>query len=118
MLFAFEDLEVWQKAVGFADDVIAATEQLNTNQKHYRLIDQLEAAATSVPMNIAEGKGRYSKKEFVQFLYVARGSLYETVTLLTIFKKRGWIHQAEYNRLRDEAMEIKRMLMGLIHSIK
>lgn len=115
--FAFEDLEVWQKAVGFADEVIAASEHLDTDQRHYRLVDQLEAAVTSVPMNIAEGKGRYSKKEFVQFLYIARGSLYETATLLTIFKKRGWIDQAEYNQLSDEAMEINRMLMGLIHSI-
>jgi len=60
--FAFEELEVWQRAVAFADRVIELAENLNTNQKHFRLIEQLESAVTSIPMNVAEGKGRYSKK--------------------------------------------------------
>ena len=91
MKFGFEDLEVWNKAIEFADQVIDLIECLDTNRKHFRLIEQLEATSTSIAMNIAEGKGRYSKKEFRQFLYIARGSLYETVTLLEIFRRRGWI---------------------------
>ena len=79
--FSFEDLEVWQKAMDFADKVINVVDKLNTNRRHYRLIEQLESSATSVSMNIAEGKGRYSKKEFIKFLYIARGSLYETIAL-------------------------------------
>ncbi|MBI5605158.1 MAG: four helix bundle protein [Deltaproteobacteria bacterium] len=47
-------------------------------------------------MKIAEGKGRFSKKEFVQYLYIARGSLYETMTLLEIFKRRNWISHEKY----------------------
>lgn len=50
--FAFEELEVWQRAVAFADQVIEMAESLDTKQKHFRLIDQLEAAVTSVPMNV------------------------------------------------------------------
>jgi four helix bundle protein len=86
--FSFEDLEVWQKAVEFARLVIELTEEIDTARRHYRLIEQLEASSTSIALNIAEGKGRYSKKEFIQFLYVARGSLYETITLLIIFHKK------------------------------
>ena len=65
-------------------------------------------------MNIAEGKGRFSKKEYIRFLYVARGSLYEAVTLLVLFRKRNWISKKTYNELEDKAEEIVKMLMGLI----
>ena len=63
---------------------------MNTPRKHYRLIEQLEASSASVALNISEGKGRFSKKEFKHFLYIARGSLYETVTLLQILIKKNW----------------------------
>jgi len=73
-------LLVWQKSLDFANIIIELTENLDTNKKHFRLIDQIEAASMSVPMNIAEGKGRYSIKEFKHFLMIARGSLFETMT--------------------------------------
>lgn len=59
--FAFEDLMVWQKAVDFAENVIKLIDNWDAPRKHYRLIEQLEAASTSIAMNIAEGKGRYSR---------------------------------------------------------
>ena len=68
--------------MSFATDVIKVIDELETDRKHHRLIEQLESAVTSIPMNIAEGKGRESKKAFVRFLYIARGSIYETLTLL------------------------------------
>jgi four helix bundle protein len=83
--FGYEDLEVWQKAIHWASEIVSLSDGLETNRSHFRLIEQLESACSSVAMNIAEGKGRYSPKEFIQFLYVARGSLYETITLLEIF---------------------------------
>jgi four helix bundle protein len=89
MRFGYEDLEVWKRAVDFAVEVIDAVENISTNRKHYRLLEQIEASSTSVSMNLAEGKGRFSQKEFVQYCYIARGSLYETMTLLEIFKRKG-----------------------------
>lgn len=89
MQFAFKNLEVWQKAVNFAVNVIDTVENLSTDRKHYRLLEQIEASSTSVAMNIAEGKGRFSKKEFTQYLYISRGSLYETITLLEIFHRKN-----------------------------
>lgn len=118
MEFAFQKLDVWQLAVEFADTVISATENLKAPRQHYRLIEQLEAAATSVAMNIAEGKGRYSKKEFVHFLYIARGSLYETITLLTIMQRRGWIADDVLNAITDQADLVARKIAGLINSLK
>ncbi len=97
MKFAFENLEVWNKAVDFAVDVIDTVEKISTERKHYRLLEQIESCSTSISMNIAEGKGRYSKKEFVQFCYISRGSLYETMTILEIFRRKKWIDDSAYS---------------------
>ena len=118
MGFAFEELQVYQRALDFAVLVIDLVDELDTSRKHYRLIEQLEASSTSVALNISEGKGRYSKKEFKHFLYISRGSLYETVTMLQIFLKKNWLKQEKYNELYSEAEEISKMLSGLINSIK
>ena len=95
----------------------AKSPKLKAESKHYRLIEQLEAAVTSIPMNIAEGKGRESKKEFVHFLHISRGSLYETLTLLEIFQMRNWIKTEALQKLENQSAEIAKMLNGLINSI-
>ena len=102
---AYKNLVVWQKGMEFANAVIDLTERLDTDRKHFRLVEQLEAAATSLPMNIAEGKGRFSRKEFSHFLFIARGSLYETMTLLDIFQMRGWIPSDAYQSLETQSEE-------------
>ncbi len=115
---SYKDLNVWRKSIDFANNVISVIETLATQRNHYRLIQQLEAAVTSISMNIAEGKGRNSKKEFVHFSHVSRGSLYETLTLLEIFQLRGWPKSDTYQELEDQAIEIAKMLNGLINSIE
>lgn len=117
-LFSFQELKVWQKSVDFAEVVIRVIDELDTPRRHYRLIEQLEAASTSVSMNIAEGKGRQSTKEFIQFLYIARGSLFEVVTLLTILQRVGWIDAERMKKLQQLALEITKMLNSLIKSMK
>ena len=104
------------KGYGVCRTGIQLIDGLDTPRKHYRLLEQLESAVTSVPMNIAEGKGRESKKEFVHFLYIARGSIYETLTLLEIFKRQGWLVPDTFNRLESSATEIIKMLKGLINA--
>ncbi len=115
--FGYEDLEVWNRAVDFAVKVIDLVKTIDTGRKHYRLLEQIEASSTSVSMNIAEGKGRFSQKEFIQYCYIARGSLYETMTLLEIFKRKGWISQEEFSLLKSEGIEIASMIKGLINSL-
>ena len=116
--FSFEDLSVWEKSVEFCEKVIDLTENIQTDRKHYRLIEQLESASASISQNIAEGKGRYSKKEFVQFLYIARGSLFETITLLMIFHRKKWINDAQLDSVKSLGGEIGKMLSSLISVIK
>ena len=118
MKFAYEKLEVWNKAVDFAVEVIDTVENITTDRKHYRLLEQIEASSTSVAMNIAEGKGRFSKKEFIQYLYISRGSLYETMTLLEIFRRKQWITDNRYSKLEIRGKEIASMIKGLINSIR
>lgn len=78
MKFGYEDLDVWNKAVNFAVKVIDLVENMNTDRKHYRLLEQIESASTSIAMNLAEGKGRFSKKNlyniatFHEVLYTKR----------------------------------------------
>ena len=114
---SYKDLIVWQKSMAFANEVIDLVDNLDTDRKHYRLIEQLEAAVTSIPMNIAEGKGRESKKEYIHFLYISRGSLYETLTLLEIFQMRAWITPEIFQKMENQSTEIAKMLNGLINYI-
>ena len=114
-IFAFKELNVWQKSIDFADTVIDLIDNLETDRKHFRLIEQLESAVASIAQNIAEGKGRNSKKEFTQFLYIARGSVYETITLLVIFQKRGWISEETLQELEASGKEIIKMIKGFIN---
>jgi four helix bundle protein len=116
--FGFKELKVWQKSMSFVGQVLGIAEEIHQSKRHFRLIEQLESAAASIPQNIAEGKGRNSKKEFIQFLYFARGSLYETVTLLCLFENQGLILKQTAQALELEAFEIAQMLKGLINAIR
>lgn len=116
--FSFEDLEVWQEAVDFADQCLSIVDRIETERRHYRLIEQLESACTSVSLNIAEGKGRQSTKEFIQFLYIARGSLFETVTLLEIFRRRSWIADSDFLSIKKSASQLGKRISALINSLK
>jgi len=116
--FAFEDLLVWQKSVGFAEKVILTIDEIDAPRKHYRLIEQIESSGVSVSANIAEGKGRYSVKDFVRFLYIARGSLFECISRLIIAHRLRWIGDEKSSELKAAGEEIAKMLNSLIKSIK
>ena len=115
---SFQDLIVWQKSIDLASEIIDLAENLETDRKHYRLIEQLEAAATSVPMNIAEGKGRFTKKDYGHFLIIARGSLFETMTLLEIFRKKSWITEEKFNSIEKQSIEISKMLTSIHYNLR
>ena len=115
--FPFEKLEIWQLAVDFADYILNLLQPLQ-GTKYFRLIGQMEAAVASIAQNISEGKGRQYKKEFIQFLYIAEGSLFEALTLTEIFKRRKIFKEKEAIIIKEKAEIIDRKLHGLINSLR
>jgi four helix bundle protein len=116
-VFPFEKIEVWQLSVDLADFVIGLLESFPPN-KHFRVIGQMESAVSGVSQNIAEGKGRQYNKEFIQFLYIAIGSLFEVLTLTEIFKRRKLFKEKEAIKIRNKAKIIYRKTTALIKSLR
>jgi four helix bundle protein len=87
-------------------------------QERYALIDQLRRAATSIPANIAEGAARNTKKEFVNYLHIAQGSLSELDTLLEISRRLDYLSPDAWASLDADLTRIDKMLSGLIRSQK
>ena len=116
-VFPFERLEVWQLAVELADFVLSLLEFFPAN-RHFRLIEQMESAVCSIAQNISEGKGRQYEKEFIQYLYIGEGSLFETLTLSEIMRRRALITDQESMTIRKKAETLDRKLHGLINSLK
>lgn len=82
------------------------------------IIEQLESSSLSIAQNIAEGKGRNSTKEFLQFLFYARGSLNESLTVLFLIERRNWISNTECETGKNMAYELGSMLNAFINGIK
>jgi four helix bundle protein len=115
-LKSYEDLVVWRKAMGLVIEVYRATSQF-PREEMYDLTSQLRRSAVSVPSNIAEGQGRATKGEFVQFLANARGSLYELKTQTLIAKELGFLSPECQSRVTSQADEVGRMWNGLLTSL-
>lgn len=109
---SFEDLEVWKRGCRQALEIYAVLK----STKDFGLKNQMERAAVSVPSNIAEGAERDSRKEFIRFLNIAKGSNAELRTQIYLAAKLGII--ADPNQLIQEAREISAMLQGLIGSLR
>ncbi len=111
------NLQVWNRSYQLALKVYNITDKFPQKEK-YRLTDQLCRAAISVPANIAEGRGRQTLKEFIQFLYIARGSLEEMKCHLLLAKDLNYINKKEFDLLEKENSEIGRMLNSFITNLK
>ena len=112
--FIFEDLQVYQKALKLSEEIIS--EIKSTNYKYNRIRDQLIGAIISIPLNIAEGCGRTSKKDRIQFFNFARSSSFEGIPLLEICVKFNIISSNSSVKFRNEIESISKMLSGLIKS--
>ncbi|NJN98754.1 MAG: four helix bundle protein [Anaerolineales bacterium] len=94
-MFSFEKLEVWKRSLDFANAMFEVAD--NLPQRYQKSLgDQLRRAALSIPTNIAEGSGRESGKEQAYFYGVAKGSVYEVVSLLAMIGKRGNLTREDY----------------------
>ena len=107
----YRELEVWQHAMTFVEDVYKAIKTFPVEER-YGICDQIRRAAVSIPSNIAEGFGRDTPKEFAHFLAIARGSLYETMTQLEIAEALGYLSIPP--AIAALAVEIRRMLGAML----
>ena len=108
------DLDVWKLSMDFVDDLYNITDTFPASEK-FGLVSQLRRAGVSVPSNIAEGAGRFHEKEFIQFLYISRGSLAEIETQLEIARRRGYVKSID--SLISSSIRIRKMINGLIKQV-
>lgn len=113
----FRDLVVWQKAHQLTLNVYRATAHF-PREESFGLTSQLRRAASSVAANIAEGGGRSGQAEFAWFLHVAAGSANEVEYHLLLARDLGYLIEADYARLLNELIEVKKMLAALISKTK
>ncbi len=111
------NLDVWQKAVDLVVKVYRETKILPQEEK-FGLTSQIRRAAVSIPANIAEGAGRKSEKEFLNFLSIAQGSASELETELLIACRLEYIEKINYNEMLTDLDDIGRMITGLSNHLK
>ena len=112
----FRQLKVWQKAYELSLDVYRLTKTFPKSEI-YCLVSQLQRAVVSIAANIAEGYERNHRKEYIQFLSIAKGSLGEVETYLQLSKDLGYLPEDEYLKVDEKRKETSRLLKGLIRSL-
>ena len=113
----FEDLLVWQMGIELVKRVYALTTS-GLFSKDFSLRDQIRRASVSVPTNIAEGFERASRKEYLLFLNIAKGSAGEVRSLLYVALEVGYMNQESYEELREKATRISAYLFNHIKAIR
>lgn len=112
----FRQLTVWQKAYELTLEVYRLSKKF-PKEEIYGLVSQLQRAAVSVPANIAEGYERNHRKEYLQFLFIAKGSLGEVETYLLLAKDLGYLSNSDYLTVDEKRKDTSRLLQGLIKSL-
>ena len=115
-MFNFEKLDVWQKAIDFADLVYATTREFPSEER-FGLTNQMRRAAVSISSNIAEGCSRVSKNDFARFVEIATGSVFEVVSQAFISRGQRFIDESKFKALYAAAEEQSKMLSGLRRSL-
>jgi four helix bundle protein len=113
-----ETLQIWQRSLEFARLVCSEVLPQLPEQEKWSLTSQLRRSVQSIPANIAEGYGRYYYQENVRFCYIARGSLEETYSHLSLAFQLHYLSRSQYNPLEAELREIRKMLSGYISFLK
>ena len=116
-LQSYRELIVWQKSMALTETIYRCCSQL-PKEETYGLRSQLTRAAVSVPANIAEGQARHGTREFLHFLGIARGSLAELVTLVTLCGRLGYFPSETVPSVLNDCAEVGKLLTGLVKSLR
>ena len=115
-MFNFEKLDVWQKAIDFADLIYSENRAFPPDER-FGLTNQLRRAAVSISSNIAEGSSRSSKSDFARFVEIATGSVFEVVSQAFIAQRQSFLSEDQFREIYTDAEELSRMLSGLRKSL-
>jgi four helix bundle protein len=115
-IVSYKDLEVWKKGVRFTIEIYRITSEFPSREQ-FGLTNQLRRAASSIPANIAEGYGRESTKNYIQFLKTARGSLNEVETFLYIGFELEYLNKQTLDNLIIKTTELGKMMNSLIKKL-
>lgn len=117
MIKSFKELIVWQKAMDLAAEVYRVTKKL-PKEETFALGDQLRRASAAIPSNIAEGFGRGSKRDYANFLMIARGSLFETETQLLLCVRVQYLIESDIKPALAMLDEVGKMLNSVIAKLR
>lgn len=112
----YKDLIVWQKSVDLSVLIYEITEKF-PKEEMYGLSSQMRRASISIASNIAEGKQRGTKKDFLHFLRISKGSASELETQIVISKKLNFSKNINYSKIEDTLEEVMKMLRGIIYKL-
>ena len=113
----YEDLFIWQKAMTLVPEANKLSKSFPVEEQ-YSLTSQIRRCAVSIPSNIAKSFGRNLKQDFISFLGISMGSLFELQTQIRIALNLKYIIQEVYNVSLNLTKELERMLSSFIHSIQ
>jgi len=114
---SYQDLAAWQNARELNYEIYQVTKEFPQDER-FGLISQIRRAAVSIPSNIAEGYGRGSRADYIRFLRIARGSLFEVETQLILSSDLGFVNDDLRNELNEKIAAVARPLSGLIRSLE
>ncbi|MDB0040801.1 four helix bundle protein [Algibacter sp.] len=113
---SYRDLIVWQKSMDVVTLIYKLVKQFPNDEK-FGLISQIKRSSVSVPSNIADGYGRNYTKDYIRFLNIARGSLYEMQTQLQVALNLDFIVEEDLNEINSLSVEVEKMLNSLINKL-
>ncbi|RLC01393.1 MAG: hypothetical protein DRH90_16310 [Deltaproteobacteria bacterium] len=117
MEYIYERLEAWHDAIDFANQVITLLSGTSRDLKNRDLLERAEESSANIAVAISRAKCSRTRDDIIQQLYLSRRSLYETMTLLEIFRKNRWISKRQYETIKEESKGISSSLVNMMRGM-